>query len=107
MNQYLGGSIYGRSSIKIAHFGLIREQTWLPQAILVSDWSISKNLILMNNNLVGSTYGRFCIKFLQSRMKDERHRFKPKVGKNFAVLDIFLWDIHRDPPPQLFFKYQN
>jgi hypothetical protein len=22
----------------------------------------------------------------------------PKVGKNFAVLDIFLWDIHRDHP---------
>jgi hypothetical protein len=31
----------------------------------------------------------------------------PKVGKNFAVLDIFLWDIYREPPPQYFFKYQN
>jgi hypothetical protein len=27
----------------------------------------------MNRNLVGSTYGRFCIKFPQSRMKGERH----------------------------------
>ena len=26
----------------------------------------------MNRNLVGSTYGRFCIKFPQSRMKGER-----------------------------------
>jgi hypothetical protein len=24
------------------------------------------------------------------------------VGKNFAVLDIFLWDIYKDPPPQFF-----
>jgi hypothetical protein len=30
------------SSIKIAHFVLIRYQTWPPQAILVSDWLISK-----------------------------------------------------------------
>ena len=34
------GSIYGRSSIKMANFVPIRQQTWLPQAILVSDWLI-------------------------------------------------------------------
>jgi hypothetical protein len=34
--------IYGKSFIKIAHFVLIHQQTWLPQAILVSDWLISK-----------------------------------------------------------------
>jgi hypothetical protein len=39
------GSLYGRSSVKIAHFVLIHLQTWLPQAILVSDWSISKNIL--------------------------------------------------------------
>jgi hypothetical protein len=39
----LVGSMYGKSSIKIAHFVPIRWQKWLPQAILVSDWSISKN----------------------------------------------------------------
>jgi hypothetical protein len=38
----LVGSIYGRSSIKIAHFVPIGEQTWPPQAIIVSDWLISK-----------------------------------------------------------------
>ena len=51
----------------------------------VSDWSISKKsspLKLpsqMNRNLVGSIYmyGRFCIKFPQSRMIDERHRISP------------------------------
>jgi hypothetical protein len=37
------GSIYGRSSIKSAHFVPIHWQTWLPQAILVSDLAISKN----------------------------------------------------------------
>jgi hypothetical protein len=33
--------------------------------------------LLMNRNLVGSIYGRFCIKFPQSRMKGERHRLSP------------------------------
>jgi hypothetical protein len=40
MNWNLVGSIYGRSSIKIAHFVPIDKQTWPPQAILVSDWPI-------------------------------------------------------------------
>jgi hypothetical protein len=48
MNRNLVGSIYGRSSIKSAHFVLIHWQTWPPQAILVTDWSISKNLLLWN-----------------------------------------------------------
>jgi hypothetical protein len=43
MNRNLVGSIYGRSSIRFAHFVPIRLQTWLPQAILVFDWLISKN----------------------------------------------------------------
>jgi hypothetical protein len=42
MNQNLVGSIYGMSSIKIAHFISIGLQTWPPQVILVSDWLISK-----------------------------------------------------------------
>jgi hypothetical protein len=70
---------------KSAHFVSIGQQTWPPQEILVSDWSISKkssSLKLpsqMNGNLVGSIYmyGRFCIKFPQSRMKGERHRLSP------------------------------
>ena len=36
------GCIYGRSFIEITHFVLIHLQTWLPQAIPVLDWSISK-----------------------------------------------------------------
>jgi hypothetical protein len=48
MNRNLVGSILGRSSIKNAHLVSIRLQTWPPQTILVSDWSISKNLLLWN-----------------------------------------------------------
>jgi hypothetical protein len=44
MIRNLVGSIYGRSSIKIAHFVPIRLQIWLTQAILVSDWLISKKI---------------------------------------------------------------
>jgi hypothetical protein len=45
-------------------------------------WSINNILLWncyakMNRNLVGSTYGRFFIKFPQSRMKGERHRLSP------------------------------
>jgi hypothetical protein len=64
MSRILVGSIYGRSSIKIAHFVLIRLLTWPPQAILVSHWLISKKnsplkpLGQMNRNLVGSILGR-------------------------------------------------
>jgi hypothetical protein len=36
-----------------------------------------KLLSQMNRSLVGSTYGRFCIKFPQSTMKGERHRLSP------------------------------
>jgi hypothetical protein len=68
MNQNLVGSILGSSSIKIAHLVPIRLQTWPPQAILVSDWLISKKysplkpLNQMNRNLVGIIYGRSSIK---------------------------------------------
>jgi hypothetical protein len=54
----------------------IGQQTWPPHAILVSDWLISKQcsplklLSHLNRNFVGSIYmyGRFSIKFPQSRM---------------------------------------
>jgi hypothetical protein len=53
---------------KVAHFVPIHSKTWPPQAILVSDWLISKNssplkpIGQMNRILVGSTLGRFSIK---------------------------------------------
>ena len=57
---------YGRSSIKIAHFVPICLQTWPPQAILVSDWLISKKssplklIGQMNQNLVKSILYKDC-----------------------------------------------
>ena len=48
MNWNLVGSIYGRFFIKFAHFVPIHLQTWPPQAILVSDWPIFKNLLFWN-----------------------------------------------------------
>ena len=48
MNRNVVGIIYGRSSIRSAKFVPIQLQTWPPQAILFSDWSISKNLFLWN-----------------------------------------------------------
>ena len=42
MNRNLVGSIYGRSSIKIANFIPIHSQTWPPQAIHVYDCMLSK-----------------------------------------------------------------
>jgi hypothetical protein len=92
-------SIYGRSSIEIAHFVFIHQQTWLPEAILVLDWSISKNLLLwncfakMNRYFVGSTYGRFCIKFPQSRMKGERHRLSTCWASSFLFVDPRYTDL--------------
>jgi hypothetical protein len=69
MNRNLVGSIYGRSSIKITLFVPILIQPWLPQAILVSDGSISQKPSplkphgQMNRKLVGSIHRRFSMKF--------------------------------------------
>jgi hypothetical protein len=62
------GTILVRSSIKIAHFAAIRYQTWPRQAIVASDWLISKKysplkpLDQMNRNLVGRMPGRTSVK---------------------------------------------
>jgi len=53
------GNIYGRSSIRFPHFILIRQKTWMPWAILVSDWQGGKSLKLggtMNCYFVGMMY---------------------------------------------------
>ena len=46
MIRNLVGIIYERTSDKTAHLVPIHYETLTPQAILVSDWSISKNLLL-------------------------------------------------------------
>ena len=61
-HRNLVGSLYGMSSMKIAHFIPIGLETWPPHAILVSDKSISKKYSIlkllshMNQNLVGRIY---------------------------------------------------
>jgi hypothetical protein len=49
MNRNLVRSIFGNSSIKFAYFVPIRKQIWPPQAILVSDWLISKIFLLLTD----------------------------------------------------------
>jgi hypothetical protein len=79
MNRNLIGSILGKSSIKIAHLVLIvnkhnRHRLFLSLIGRFLDIFYSVTALHSDRNLVGSTYGRFCIKFPQSRMKGERHR---------------------------------
>jgi hypothetical protein len=44
MNNNFVGSLFGKSSTKIAHFVPMHYQTWPPQGILFSDWLISKKI---------------------------------------------------------------
>jgi hypothetical protein len=43
----LAGSIYVRSSIKLLHLIPFGQQTWLPRAILFSDWLVSEEKIFL------------------------------------------------------------
>ena len=56
------GSIYGRSSLKFAYFVLIHLQTWPQQAIIVSDWLISKKYSPLK--LLSQINSNFCRKHL-------------------------------------------
>ena len=47
----------------------------------------------MNRYLVGSTYGRFCIKFPQSRMKGERHRLSSVLSLQFSSLRVRIYKV--------------
>jgi hypothetical protein len=59
MNRNLVGIILGRSFINIAHLVPIRLQTWLPKAILVSDWLISEKIFFSETTLPNeSKHGR-------------------------------------------------
>ena len=99
VNRYdLVGSICERSSIKIAHLVPICQQTWPPQAILVSDWLISKKSSLplkplgqMNRNLVGSIIGRSSIKLLiQFRSVNKNGCHRPFLFLIGRFLKIFF-----------------
>ena len=72
MKRNLVGSIYGRSSIKIAHFVPIRHKHGCHrQFLFLIGQFLKKSLLLkpfeqININLVGSIYGRSSIKMLIS-----------------------------------------
>ena len=55
MNRNLVGNILGRSSITIANLVPIRQQTWPPQAILISDWLISKKIFFSETALLNES----------------------------------------------------
>jgi len=69
MNRNLVRSIYGISSIEITHFILLHLQTWLPQAIPVLDWSISKNLLIWNCFAKMNRYEGSVLSFLKAEWK--------------------------------------
>ena len=78
----------------------IEDLPWLPLAILVSDWSMSKKssplkpLGQMNQNMVGSIYGRSSIKMLISSRSVNKHghhrQFLFLIGQFF--LNLLLWN---------------
>jgi hypothetical protein len=104
-------SIYGRSSIKIAHFVQICLQTWPPQAILVIGRFLKKLSPLkpssqMNRNLVGSAYVRFCIRFPQNKMKGERPEPLALVSKSHNIGEIIWFPLNRNHP-LFYFLFSN
>jgi hypothetical protein len=101
MNRNLVGSIYGRFSIKIAHLVTIHYQTWPPQAILVSDCSISKNLLLWNPSIDASYQVLYHLAKRFQRKSCFRNR--PIRNKNYLRRPYLLMDqnemrnIYREP----------
>ena len=85
-----------RSFIKFAHFVQIRQQTWPPWAILVSDWLIFKKssplklLGQMKWYLKGSIYQRYFIKF--PHFVPIRQQIWPLWA--ILVLHRTLWEFH-------------
>jgi hypothetical protein len=80
MIRNLVGSIYGRFSIKITHFNSIRSQTWPPQAILVSNRPIFKNLL---RNRLAKWTGTWQDASMEVLYKD--YSFRPYQLTNMAV----------------------
>jgi hypothetical protein len=78
--------------MKSAYLVPICYQTWPPQAILVSDWLISKKCSLlkpigqMNRNLVGSILGRSS-SFIDASYQVSFHLARQLQRKRFLEID--------------------
>jgi hypothetical protein len=100
MNWNLVGSIYGMSSIKIAHLFPIRWQTWPPQAILVSDWLISKKIVISikcGGNLLFTGFqnmffdNNFLFFVTVTATLDDSRRSSIKILKENHICIISIW----------------
>ena len=68
--------------------------TWRPLTFHILMFS-SKTLVQMKKNLVGSTYGKFCIRFLQNRMKGEQQSVL--TPRHVAVFNIgAYWEMNNN-----------
>jgi hypothetical protein len=88
----LVGSIYGRSSLKSAHFVMIHYQTWMPgkSCFWLADLFKSsplKPLGQMNWNLVGSIYGMSSMKIAHFVPIGQQTWLPSKLGRNH------LWNV--------------
>jgi hypothetical protein len=85
MNWNLVGSIYGKSSINYAHFVSIHWQTWPPQAIIVSDWLIFKNLRFFRNQPIRNKNGLWWPCLLTDRDKISNRYRGPSIDASYQV----------------------
>jgi hypothetical protein len=96
MNRNLVGSIYGRSSVKIAHFVPIRQQTWPPQATLVSDWLIFSSPCQRQGELLPSLSVRcpltfhILILFSETPQPNELKLVGSIYGRSFIKIAYFV-----------------
>ena len=99
MNWNLVGSIYGRSSLKSAHFVMIHYQTWPStgnSCFWLANFKKSPPLKLLgqiNRNMAGSIYGMSSMKLLISSRSVNKHghhrKFLFLIGR---YLKILLWN---------------
>ena len=100
MNWNLVGSIYGRSSIKIAHFvPIVNKHGRHRQFLFLIGWFLKifslKLLGQMNRNLVGSIYGRSSIKIAHLVPIYKSFSFRPDSLSKHGCHREFLFQIGR------------
>jgi hypothetical protein len=101
MNWNFLGSLYGRSSIQIPYFVLIRLQTWPQQAIFVFNWSILKKCSPLklpgqiNQNLVGGSMEGPLLRLHISSRSAKKH------GRHRQFLFMIGWFLKKNSPLKL------